>query len=127
MTAEAGHVYIMKQRAARFFNISTGREGQPKCVHVEMAVNLENGKLIKNNELLRTLGLMDSNGEPIFSERTAIVPGAKLDESQIERLSPSAVGASANTTGVFRARFSREDLLLSQLGDAVDLYLGKKE
>lgn len=121
---EAGMVYIMKHRAAKLLNITTGREGVPTCVWIEEAVDLKTGKTFKSNQLLKALGMEDSDGQPVFTERTAIVPGQK--PQRVERLSPVAEGASTNTTGIFRAVFSQEEAALNGLREAVDMYTGRK-
>lgn len=121
---EAGNVYIMKFRVAKFLNITTGRGGKPSCVWIEEATDMDTGKTLKSNQLLKALGLEESDGKPIFTDRTAIVPGA--EPLKIERLSPSANRASENTTGIFQAYFSKEDAVLGQLGSAVDAYTNGK-
>lgn len=103
MEQEAGRVLIMKYRVAKFLNVTTGREGNPTCVWIEEATDMKTGKILKSNQLLKTLGLGDSDGKPIFSKRTAIVPGQK--PAAVIGLNPGAERASSNTTGVFQAVF----------------------
>jgi len=120
---EAGMVYIMRHRAAKLLNVTTGREGAPTCVWIEEAVEVKSGKTFKSNQLLKALGMEDSDGQPVFTERTAIVPGQK--PQRVERLSPVAEGASTNTTGIFRAVFSQEEATMNSLREAVEMYTGK--
>jgi len=103
ITQEAGKIYIMKHRVALFLNITTGREGNPSCVWVEEAKDTDTGTPLKNNALLRHLGLLDSDRLPIFTESTAIVPGVQPKE--ICEINLADAKASKNTTGVFAAVF----------------------
>ncbi|MBU0533060.1 hypothetical protein KKB44_06225 [Candidatus Micrarchaeota archaeon] len=100
---DAGMIYIMKFRSTKFLNITTGRAGNPTCVWIEEAIDVDTGEKLKSNKLLRHLELEGSDRQPIFSDRTAIVAGET--PSKIERLNPAKNGASENTTGVFQAHF----------------------
>jgi hypothetical protein len=101
MTQEAGHIYIMKFRSTKFLNITTGREGDPSCVWIEEAMDVATGKQLKSGELVRFLGMENSDRQPIFSAKSALVPGA--EPIHVIRLSPSKEKASENTTGIFEA------------------------
>lgn len=122
ISREAGHVYIMKHRAAKFLNITTGRSGQESCVWIEEAADLKTGKTLKSNQLLKTLGLHESDGVAILTDKTTLVPGAKPDD--VKRLSPSAERASTNTTGVFQGVFSGNDQILADIRAAYESYTG---
>lgn len=100
----AGHVYLMKFRAAVFLNITTGREGKASCVWIEEATDLDTGRQLKNSQVTKHLGLEKSDGLQVFSDRLAIVPGEAPE--RIVRLSPAQARASNNTTAIFEAFFS---------------------
>lgn len=103
---DAGMVYIMKHRVAKFLNITTGREGNPSCVWVEEAMDLKTGMMVKNNALLRLLQLETSDRMPIFTESTGIVEG--VAPAEIKSIDLGEAQASKNTTGVYAAVLPKE-------------------
>jgi len=99
-----GNLFLLKLRHVTLLNITTGRQGDASCVWIEEAKDPETGKMLRNGELIEFLGLGDFHGKPVFSKKTAIVPGP--EQPAVESLDLKR--ASNNTTGIFQAFYPKQ-------------------